>query len=242
MTSTIDNVLEAQLATVSAAIQSKGGMTLEELEKELKSKGQFDSSVDLRTIVGILYERGAVNIGDDQKLTFTAVWATPLEVQLATVLAAIQSKGGMTLKELEKELKGQFDSSVDLGTIVEVLRKRGAVKIGDDQKLIFTAVWAPPPLPPRPNLTSSERELRLHPEPRLSTDPRKSFVRDRERIIFSSAFRRLAGVTQVFPAKAAGHNRMIHSVKAGHIARSMVQQWMDNYQTRTALEKKLIST
>jgi len=146
--------------------------------------------------------------------------------QLDRVLTAIKNKPGMTLKELEKELKsrGQFNSSMDLGAIVSVLDERHAVLIRDDQTLTWSAFYyAKPPLPQKYSPSLCKREERRHKEPMWSTDPRDRFVRDRERIIFSSAFRRLAGVTQVFPAKAAAHNRMIHSVKAGHIARSMVQ-------------------
>lgn len=54
-----------------------------------------------------------------------------------------------------------------------------------------------------------------------SHDQRDSFQRDRDRILYCSAFRRLAGVTQVVGA-AEGHlfhNRLTHSMKVAQIAR-----------------------
>lgn len=56
-------------------------------------------------------------------------------------------------------------------------------------------------------------------------DQRPSFPRDRDRILYCSAFRRLAGVTQVVSASEGVlfHNRMIHSLKvrrSGILARN----------------------
>lgn len=56
-------------------------------------------------------------------------------------------------------------------------------------------------------------------------DQRAAFSRDRDRILYSSAFRRLAGVTQVVSASEGVlfHNRMIHSMKVGQIARRLTE-------------------
>lgn len=57
-----------------------------------------------------------------------------------------------------------------------------------------------------------------------NTDPvRNSFLRDYDRIIFSSAFRRLQNKTQVFPLPGAifVHNRLTHSLEVASVGRSL---------------------
>lgn len=57
-------------------------------------------------------------------------------------------------------------------------------------------------------------------------DRRKSFQIDRDRIIYSSAFRRLAQVTQVVTAQEGHvfHNRLTHSLKVGQVARRLAER------------------
>src|ERR1700712_2261605 len=52
---------------------------------------------------------------------------------------------------------------------------------------------------------------------------RNSFVRDYDRIIFSSAFRRLQNKTQVFPLPGPVfvHNRLTHSLEVASVGRSL---------------------
>lgn len=52
---------------------------------------------------------------------------------------------------------------------------------------------------------------------------RNSFIRDYDRIIFSSAFRRLQNKTQVFPLPGAVfvHNRLTHSLEVSSVGRSL---------------------
>ncbi len=55
-------------------------------------------------------------------------------------------------------------------------------------------------------------------------DPvRNAFIRDYDRIIFSSAFRRLQNKTQVFPLPGAVfvHNRLTHSLEVASVGRSL---------------------
>jgi len=56
-------------------------------------------------------------------------------------------------------------------------------------------------------------------------DHRSEFQRDRDRVLYSSAFRRLSGVTQVLNASegAAFHNRLIHSLKVAQVARRIAE-------------------
>src|SRR6187402_982204 len=63
-------------------------------------------------------------------------------------------------------------------------------------------------------------------EHRASSSPetiRNSFQRDYDRLIFSSAFRRLQNKTQVFPLPGAVfvHNRLTHSLEVASVGRSI---------------------
>src|SRR6186997_159357 len=52
---------------------------------------------------------------------------------------------------------------------------------------------------------------------------RTSYIRDYDRIIFSSAFRRLQNKTQVFPLPGPVfvHNRLTHSLEVASVGRSL---------------------
>src|SRR6202789_1732929 len=64
---------------------------------------------------------------------------------------------------------------------------------------------------------------RLHGAPERAS--RTAFQRDRERIVQSRAFRRLAGKTQVFTSRASDHfrSRLTHTIEVAQIARSVAQ-------------------
>lgn len=72
-----------------------------------------------------------------------------------------------------------------------------------------------------------------------SSDSRSAGQRDRDRILYSSAFRRLSGITQVasptelYPV----HNRLIHSLKVAQVARSLGQRLMSVRAYREPLER-----
>ncbi len=58
---------------------------------------------------------------------------------------------------------------------------------------------------------------------RASDEPRSGFQRDFDRLIFSSAFRRLQDKTQVFPLPGSTfvHNRLTHSLEVASVGRSL---------------------
>lgn len=60
-------------------------------------------------------------------------------------------------------------------------------------------------------------------EKSVEYDPRSSFRRDFDRIVFSSAFRRLQNKTQVFPlpGNVFVHNRLTHSLEVASVGRSL---------------------
>ncbi len=73
------------------------------------------------------------------------------------------------------------------------------------------------------------REHRLSDDyPDQAKDPRQPFQIDRDRILYSNAFRRLAGVTQVVSPGEGEifHNRLTHSLKVAQIARRMAETFL----------------
>jgi dGTPase len=59
--------------------------------------------------------------------------------------------------------------------------------------------------------------------PNLQAEARNEFERDVDRIIFSSAFRRLQDKTQVFPIPKSDfiHSRLTHSIEVASVGRSL---------------------
>ena len=72
-----------------------------------------------------------------------------------------------------------------------------------------------------------DRNRRFHAESDPpASDPRRPGAHDRDRILYSEAFRRLAGVTQVAGAHEGRvfHNRLLHSLKVGQLARRIAER------------------
>ena len=71
--------------------------------------------------------------------------------------------------------------------------------------------------------TGMTRESRLHAD--RAADQRDPFQRDRDRILYTSAFRRLADVTQVVQAVEGPvfHNRLTHSLKVAQIGQRLAE-------------------
>lgn len=92
--------------------------------------------------------------------------------------------------------------------------KRAKVKAAGGYERPPRAVYATDPMRSRG---------RLFPEPESRT--RNPFERDKDRIVHSSAFRRLKGKTQVFVAHEGDHyrTRLTHSLEVAQIARSIAR-------------------
>ena len=67
------------------------------------------------------------------------------------------------------------------------------------------------------------RNERLHPDKAKQSEERSPSERDHDRILYSSAFLRLAGVTQVAHSEdqCIVHNRLIHSLKVARLGRGL---------------------
>lgn len=68
-----------------------------------------------------------------------------------------------------------------------------------------------------------EHRLAVRVFPAPPSDGRSPFERDRDRIVQSRAFRRLAGKTQVFTTRASDHfrSRLTHTIEVAHVARQV---------------------
>src|SRR6266446_506141 len=74
--------------------------------------------------------------------------------------------------------------------------------------------------------------------PELSDDPRRPAERDRDRILYSAAFRRLAGITQTVPGDLEHpvHNRLTHVLEVAQIGRRLAERLIrDPKQKEAAL-------
>ncbi|MCM1310405.1 MAG: dNTP triphosphohydrolase [Bacteroides sp.] len=67
---------------------------------------------------------------------------------------------------------------------------------------------------------------------------RSDFVRDYDRLVFSSPFRRLQNKTQVFPLPGSifVHNRLTHSLEVSCVGRSLAREVVDGLLTKYASE------
>lgn len=80
------------------------------------------------------------------------------------------------------------------------------------------------------------RAERRHPDKRA--DARSSFQRDRDRLVYTDAFRRLAGVTQVISALEGHvyHNRLTHTIKVAQVARRIAERLAEQGRVVAARE------
>ncbi|HKI73912.1 MAG TPA: deoxyguanosinetriphosphate triphosphohydrolase, partial [Pseudomonadales bacterium] len=70
---------------------------------------------------------------------------------------------------------------------------------------------------------AKERFERRH--NKIRNDQRPPFARDRDRILYSSAFHRLSGITQIVRAgeEEVFHTRQQHSIKVAQVGRRLAE-------------------
>jgi dGTPase len=77
-------------------------------------------------------------------------------------------------------------------------------------------------------------DSRKAPETPRSDDPRPAYRRDRDRVLYSTHFARLAEITQVVSPERGYvfHNRLTHSLKVAQLARTIAELLQKNHRTR----------
>lgn len=78
-------------------------------------------------------------------------------------------------------------------------------------------------------------ESRKSAESSRSDDPRSHFRRDRDRVLYSTHFARLAEITQVVSPERGYvfHNRLTHSLKVAQLARTIAEIFLNNHASVT---------
>src|SRR5438132_8620599 len=90
------------------------------------------------------------------------------------------------------------------------------------------AAGVPAPLPAAPTSQPDPRVQRRH---NSIEDQRTPFQKDRDRILYTYAFRRLAGVTQVVSPVEGHifHNRLTHTIEVSQITRRLAESLLKNH-------------
>ncbi|KQQ92578.1 hypothetical protein ASF62_12060 [Leifsonia sp. Leaf325] len=80
-------------------------------------------------------------------------------------------------------------------------------------------------------MTSREDRHRVEKKIKHPVDPRSAFQRDRDRILYTSEFRRLAAVTQVVGSHETElfHNRLTHTLKVAQVAQRIAERLVVEY-------------
>ncbi|MEY9531195.1 deoxyguanosinetriphosphate triphosphohydrolase family protein [Sinorhizobium fredii] len=80
------------------------------------------------------------------------------------------------------------------------------------------------------------RETRRHKDKNDGLDQRTHFERDRDRLLYSSAFHRLAGITQIVRAGEANvfHTRQQHTLKVAQVGRRLAQKLLKEQKKAAA--------
>src|SRR5688572_33192556 len=79
-------------------------------------------------------------------------------------------------------------------------------------------------------------DARRTPEQDRKQDPRSPYRIDRDRVLYSSHFARLAEITQVVSPERGYvfHNRLTHSMKVAQVARTIAEIFVSKYSNEAA--------
>jgi hypothetical protein len=213
------DALEQAINTACVVLQGKkDGCTIRELREKAKV-----SAHDLTDAVAGLMLAGKATYTGDRSRTVIMV-----NKQLERfIIDSLQNNQNYTFDKVQKEAEGAGYSPDEFRDAVERRRVRGSVIIEAHGKIKLP--FHPPPAKAVPFLLAprgSEGERYYEEASPTTYQFKNEFVKDHERVLYSSAFRRLAGVTQVFGTSQGHvfHNRLTHSIKAGQIARSIADR------------------
>jgi hypothetical protein len=222
--------LKRAIKTVCAVLrEKKDGCTIRELREKLREKALAHDVSD--AVAALMLAEKTTYTGDRSRTVIMV--NKELQSFIGESLGkSLQNKQDCTVDGLQKKAEGLGFSPDDFRAALNRQINRGRVYIDEDRNIKSDYIYTPPgetrpfqrPLPK----TKSER---YYEEASPSTYVfRNEFAKDHERIVYSSAFRRLAGVTQVFGTSAGHvfHNRLTHSIKAAQIARSIAERLNQN--------------
>jgi dGTPase len=217
------DTLEQAIEKVRALLNDKkDGCTIRELREKLRPPEV--SAPDLTDALAALMLAEKADYTGNKSPTVILVNG---ELERFIIHRLYGNNQGLTVDELRTEA-AQFGYS-PAAFLDALMRhfKRDRAKMDDNQRVV-SGIYGPPAKTQEweraPRGAKSER---YYEEAKPTTFQFETeYAKDHERILYSSAFRRLAGVTQVFRTSEghAFHNRLTHSLKAGQIARSIVEQ------------------
>lgn len=131
-------------------------------------------------------------------------------------------KNDRPANELMGDLVGAGLSEERARPLLWLLIEKQLVGLNEERNISVDKGWPRDPDPAEDLI----RDERLFGQPKKKNDERSDSERDRDRILFSSAFRRLAGVTQVVAPTETHpiHNRLTHSLKVAQIGRGLAMR------------------
>ena len=213
------DAMKQAINTACAVLQGKkDGCTIRELRE--KAKKAKVSAHDLTDAVAGLMLAGKATYTGDRSRTVIMV-----NKKLEDFIIDSLKNPDCTFDKLQKEAEREGYSLHEFRDALE----RQSVIIDEHGKIKRKDPYQPPPAKawdtqraPR----GSEGERYYEEASTATYQFENEFVKDHERVLYSSAFRRLAGVTQVFGTSQGHvfHNRLTHSIKAGQIARSIADR------------------
>jgi dGTPase len=209
-----------QALKTACAILEQRSCTIREL---LEKKPAGVSTNDITDAVAALMLAGKATYTGDRSKT---VMKANRELERFILDSLHTKKQSIAVDDLEKVAEREGISLDDLrdALMTESVSKR--VELRDGR--IYSVFQRPPAKAERDDIPKPGTGWERYYEEAAPTTYgfENQYVKDHERIVYSSEFRRLAGVTQVFGTSEGHvfHNRLTHSIKAAQIARSIAMR------------------
>ena len=211
--------------------EGREGCTILELLNHEKTKDAGVPSHEIIDAVAALMLAGKATYAGDKSKT---VMKANKDLERFIIHNLHVNNQDRTIEDLQKEAERQGISADDFheALITESVRNRVAHEGGKIRSVIqgppdVIQDWA------RPG-PGTDWERYYEESTPTTYGYENEYAKDHERIVYSSEFRRLAGVTQVFGTSEGHvfHNRLTHSIKAAQIARSIALRLNRTEQVR----------